>query len=313
MKKLLYLLILPITLFLVSCGGGGSDELIPIEPIDPIITTYINHPDSILTYIPDTKFEENLINKGLDDIFDDFVLTENIKYLEEIDLNGLGGIQDLTGIENFVALKKLHCQYNQLTSLDLSNNTALTFLNCYGNQITSLDLSNNTSLALLNCNYNLLTSLDLSNNSDLFYLACLGNNLTSLDVSNNTALTFLWCQYNQLTSLDVNNTTALTEFQCSGNQITSLDLSNNTAITFLNCSGNQLTSLDISNNTAITLLNCSGNQLTNLNLRNGNNTNMSPIATSNNQLYCIEVDNAAWSTSNWTSIDPQHYFSENCT
>jgi len=39
---------------------------------------------------------------------------------------------------------------------------------------------------------------------------------------------------------------------------------------------------------------------------------MSPSATSNNQLYCIEVDNAAWSTSNWTDIDLQHYFSEDC-
>ena len=105
MKKLL-LILLPLTLFLVSCGGGEGE-------INPTNTTYINHPDSILTYIPDTKFEENLINKGLDDIFDGFVLTENIKYLEEIDLNGLGGIEDLTGIENFVALKKLLSTKNQ--------------------------------------------------------------------------------------------------------------------------------------------------------------------------------------------------------
>ncbi|MDC1025158.1 leucine-rich repeat domain-containing protein [Flavobacteriales bacterium] len=308
MKKLL-LILLPVTLFLVSCGGGEGN----LQPIEPINTTYINHPDSILTYIPDTKFEENLINLGLDDIFDDFVLTENIKYLEEIDLNGLGGIQDLTGIENFVALKKLHCQYNQLTSLDLSYNTSLTFLNCYGNQITSLDLSNNTDLALLNCNNNLLTSLDLSNNSELFYLACIGNKLTSLDVSNNTALTFLTCRFTELTSLDVSNNTALTELQCGMNQITSLDVSNNTALTRLGCEANQITSLDVSNNTALTRVNCQYNQLTNLNLRNGNNTNMSPSATSNNQLYCIEVDNAAWSTSNWTDIDLQHYFSEDCS
>jgi len=39
---------------------------------------------------------------------------------------------------------------------------------------------------------------------------------------------------------------------------------------------------------------------------------MSPIATGNNQLYCIEVDDATWSTANWTNIDPQHYFSEDC-
>ena len=52
MKKLLYILLLPLILFLVSCGGGEGD----LQPVDPINTTYINHPDSILTYIPDTKF-----------------------------------------------------------------------------------------------------------------------------------------------------------------------------------------------------------------------------------------------------------------
>ena len=32
----------------------------------------------------------------------------------------------------------------------------------------------------------------------------------------------------------------------------------------------------------------------------------------NPNLTCINVDNAAWSTANWTNIDPQHYFSNNC-
>jgi len=37
----------------------------------------------------------------------------------------------------------------------------------------------------------------------------------------------------------------------------------------------------------------------------------------NLNLTCISVDNAAWSTTNWTvsngNIDPQHYFLNNCT
>ena len=41
MKKLLYILILPLTLFLVSCGGGGSDDLQP--------TNYTN-PDLLIGY-----------------------------------------------------------------------------------------------------------------------------------------------------------------------------------------------------------------------------------------------------------------------
>jgi len=36
-------------------------------------------------------------------------------------------------------------------------------------------------------------------------------------------------------------------------------------------------------------------------------------ATNNPNLYCIEVDDAAWSTANWTNVDPQVSFSEDCT
>jgi hypothetical protein len=40
-------------------------------------------------------------------------------------------------------------------------------------------------------------------------------------------------------------------------------------------------------------------------------------ATNNPNLYCINVDDVFWSTTNWTvangSINTQHYFSNNCT
>ena len=37
------------------------------------------------------------------------------------------------------------------------------------------------------------------------------------------------------------------------------------------------------------------------------------FSTNNPALYCIEVDNPTWSTTNWTSIDTQSYFSIDCT
>ena len=41
------------------------------------------------------------------------------------------------------------------------------------------------------------------------------------------------------------------------------------------------------------------------------------MTTANTNLYCIDVDNVAWSSANWTiansNIDAQHYFSNNCT
>ena len=148
-------------------------------------------------------------------------------------------IKDLTGIELFPNLKKLDCKNNNLTCLDVSQNTNLTVLYCEYNHLTSLDLSKNTELTELNCQDNQLTSLDLSKNTALTKLDCALNPLTSLDVSNNPALTYLNCNYNQLTGLDLSKNIALTKLGCESNQLTSLDLSQNTALTILGCSGNK--------------------------------------------------------------------------
>ena len=156
----------------------------------------------------------------------------------------------------------IDCSFNQLTTLDVSNNAALTDLYCNNNKLTTLDVSNNIALTRLYCHYNPLTTLDVSNNTALIYLSCHNNQLTTLDVSNNTALIFLYCNHNQLTTLDVSNNTALTYLWCSFNQLTILDVSNNTTLTALHCTNNHLSYLDVSNNTALTTLWCFGNQLT---------------------------------------------------
>jgi len=75
-------------------------------------------------------------------------------------------ITDITGIEAFVNITQLYCYNNQLTSLDVSNNTALTHLNCSYNQLSSLDISNNTALTSFYCHYNQLISLNLKNGSN---------------------------------------------------------------------------------------------------------------------------------------------------
>ena len=50
---------------------------------------------------------------------------------------------------------------NQLTTLDLSNNTALTTLECGWNQLTTLDLGNNKALKSLDCKKNPLKKIIL--------------------------------------------------------------------------------------------------------------------------------------------------------
>ena len=190
----------------------------------------------------------------------------------------------------------------------------MTYLICSNNQLTSLDVSQNTALNFLGCVLNQLTSLDVSTNTELGWLSCQNNQLTSLDVSNNTALYNLKCSNNQLTSLDVSQNTALIYLQCHWMYLTSLDVSNNTALLELLCYENQLISLDLSLNTALHWLYCDNNELQCLNVKNGNNTNFYSFnATLNPNLTCIEVDNVAWSDANWTAIDAQMSFSNACS
>ncbi len=139
------------------------------------------------------------------------------------------------------------------------------------------------------------------------------NQLTSINVSANINLTIFYCKENQLTSLDVSANANLTTLYCSQNQLASLDVSANASLTSLFLPFNQLTSLDLSANVNLTTLSCSVNQLTSLNVANGNNNNLTFFAANSNpNLTCIQVDDVAWSTTNWTSIDAQTSFSLNC-
>ncbi len=171
---------------------------------------------------------------------------------------------------------------------------------------------NINGIASLNVNNKSIT--DLTGIEDfvaLTELYCQVNQLTSLDISANSSLTILSCSSNQLTNLDVSTNNALTELWSSTNQLTSLDVSANSSLTLLTCSSNQLTNLDVSTNTALTFLACEYNQLKNLDVRNGNNANFIFFnAISNSDLTCIYVDDATWSTTNWTGIDASSTFVE---
>ena len=148
--------------------------------------------------------------------------------------------------------------------------------------------------------------------SALTVLYCSDNNLTNLNVSQNAALVQLYCTDNNLSTLNVSQNIALDGLWCGGNQLTNLIV--NTNLNALFCFDNQLTSLNLSQNTNLEYFDCKNNQLTCLNIKNGNNTNMQSFyATNNPNLTCIEVDNASWSATNWTDIDPSATFSSNCS
>ena len=228
-----------------------------------------------LTYMPDNNFEdyiETTYGNSSDILDDNFVRTDIIENITTLNIPSKN-IENLRGIEDFTSLERLYCYFNELTTLDLSTNTQLEYLNCNSNQ---------------------LTSLNISANSVLRYLYCVNNQLTELDLSANTELGIFYGNFNQLTTIDLSSNTQLHTF----------------ALNF-----NQLIELDLSANTLLQRISCQSNQLTTLNVKNGNNINVTnnTFRVSNNpNLTCIEVDDENYSTANWTYIDANANFSENC-
>ena len=125
-----------------------------------------------MTYVPDDNFEQELMNLGVDWVFDDYVETAGIDTITYLNITS-SSISDLTGIEDFSALRELFCHSNQITFLDLSNNTQLFEVSCANNQLISLDLRN-------------------GNNQGLWYFISINNpSLNCIDVDD-----VVWADYN---------------------------------------------------------------------------------------------------------------------
>lgn len=247
------------------------------------------------TAVPDPNFEVFLEANGMGDGIpaNGQVLTANIENVTVLDLPSFAGITNLTGIEDFVAVEFLDFSANQVTSVDLSQNTALTTLGCIFNQLTSLDLSNNTQLEWISCQNNQLSTL-LLNSENLSVIECWENYLTALDVSQAAALTILRCNTNQIEQLDISQNIALAHLSCWANFLTSLDTSNNVQLTSLNCSYNNIEGMDITQNPELGIF-IAGNipELTYLDMRNGNNENLGSVNVfGTDDLRCIFVDDA---------------------
>jgi len=167
------------------------------------------------TLIPDANFEQALINLGYDTGSPNgSVPTANINTITFLDVSftitpNSSGIADLTGIEDFTALTELNCRNNQLTSLDVSQNTVLTELNCQNNQLISLDVSQNTALIYLWCGNNQIECLEVISNTALITLNAEVNLLEQLNTKNGNFLNMnVNAESNNLTCVEVENINA---------------------------------------------------------------------------------------------------------
>ena len=104
----------------------------------------------------------------------------------------------------------MYCDSNNLTSLDLKQNTSLSILNCGGNKLTSLDLTKNISLNVLHYYGNNATSLDLTKNTLLRFFVCSSSTILNLNLKsgNNEALTLLYVNNSpNLACIEIDNIT----------------------------------------------------------------------------------------------------------
>lgn len=263
--------------------------------------------------IPDANFKTYLLaNTAINTNSDSEIqISEAAAFSGQIDCGYLN-ISDLTGLEAFTSLTDLRCYGNNITSLDVSQNSALEYLNCgYNGNLVSLntgaltslhtvittdntslfyvDFSQNTALETLDLTSNELFNLDVTQNTALKNLNINFNYITTLDLSNNPNLLSLSCFNNTLTSLDLSNCPLLSGLSCGGNSISSLDISTLPSLFNFSCDGNNLIALDVSNNPILSILRCENNNIQQLDV--SQNVDLVYFTCQSNELTSLNMKN----------------------
>ncbi|WP_075341539.1 leucine-rich repeat domain-containing protein [Tenacibaculum agarivorans] len=216
------------------------------------------------TQIPDDNFEAALA-KYDDNPGDNQIPTEEIENIAKLDVSNLG-INNLSGIEDFIFLEELNCSGNNLTSLNVSDLSTLAILRCNDNALTSLNIGGINSLEELYCQNNELNSIDITSATDISFLYCSGNNISSIDFSSSDFLEVIDCSENDISSLTLNNLGDLEELYCNDNNLTSLDLQFNPNVNTVNASDNNITSFNGENLEVLETLTLSRNPLSEIDL-----------------------------------------------
>lgn len=296
---------------LIVCAGTMG--YIPVESFDirELTTNSVLEPGQIEVNsinFPDENFR-NYILAEIDTNDNGIINYENVK---QIDVSSKK-ISDLSGIEIFVNLENLICSSNQLTELNLKNNTNLKKLDCTSNQLETLNINNNTNLIYLNCSNNKLTNINIDNNTKLAELNCSKNLFESIDLSGNTTLKSLnISSCSKLLNINLNGCTKLNTFRCTENSIlTDIDISdcsklqdvtcnynyklnniyvtNCTSLSKLECANNRLSFLDLEGCNALEEIDCHCNQIKELDLTK--KVNLTSLLCSNNNISNLNLSN----------------------
>jgi surface protein len=229
-------------------------------------------------------------------------------------------IADLTGIGYFTALTTLNCQNNQLTALDVTNNTALTKIQCFHNRlgvhamqvlVESLPtISSSSPHGVLVVYYdgdpddqNSFTQeqvsaasakrWDVKNMSATFQPRILINEASFPDENfRNWVLDNIDSNGNGNGMLEDNEFNGVTSINVSNKNIADLTgIEVFYKLEYLYCSNNQLTTLDISCFTMLGVLFCHQNQLHSITLPPATNSRLWSLSCLNNPIRGKNMDN----------------------
>lgn len=194
--------------------------------------------------IADPNFKNRLLELEVDTDGDGEIQLEEALWVQYLDLSN-AGIQSLSGIEQFINLRELNCENNQLTALPLTTLGYLKRLNFSHNNISSIDFDT-TNLQELRCAYNQLSAVNI------------GPATLELDVS-----------YNQLSGLNLPATGYYAYLNISGNLYTSVAIEQLHLENFY-CEDTQLIRLDLSQTLSLgeTISIKNNPELQSLNLKN---------------------------------------------
>jgi hypothetical protein len=219
------------------------------------------------------------------DSLSNFFATVNLATVTRISLADQG-ITSISFATNFPALQSLdlsgnlltnvYCMgapsgniFGPLTNLNVSNNPYLLHLDCAWNNLTYLDVTDDTNLLFLNAFANAeLATVDISTCPSLWFVDLgAGNNITSFNTANNPQLASLCLGGSALGSLDVTANPELLSLFVSG-AFEDVDLSGNPKLQGLGLGSTNLTNLTISSTELQTLdlSQCPANVMTNVDL-----------------------------------------------
>lgn len=142
----------------------------------------------------------------------------------------------------------LDCSNNKITAMNLTRTEKIRDLVCSENQITNLNLFNNSNLYTLKCANNPLKYVDLSKSPKLRTLDISHTRISSLYLTNNHGLKNLRCESTYLTELDLSQSPYLKDLYCAFNPLKILDLTHNPVVRNLDCRNTGIKTLDLSNN-----------------------------------------------------------------